>query len=271
MGTDKRLYSDLPIPPGEYLAEVLGARGISQAELARRIGRPTQAINEIIKGEKAIIPATALQLERALDVPAHIWTGLEARYQLIKARSEERKQLQKEAAYLPRTPYKELAELNCVERTRDTERKVRELQRFYGVSSLANLPAVRAYAALFRLGTTKDASAYALAAWLRCAEMRAREAKAGTFDRPALRAALRDIRRLTVKGPDEFVPELERQRACPAAPLPENLCPRGRLLDRSREGGPGAEHQGEMGGRILVQPLSRARAYSAPSGKDFHR
>ena len=48
MATEKRVYSDLPIPPGEYLAEVLEAKGMAQAELARRIGRPIQAINEII-------------------------------------------------------------------------------------------------------------------------------------------------------------------------------------------------------------------------------
>lgn len=88
MATEKRVYSDLPIPPGEYLAEVLDAKGMAQAELARRIGRPIQAINEIIKGEKAITPATALQLEKALDVSANIWVGLESRYQLIKARQE---------------------------------------------------------------------------------------------------------------------------------------------------------------------------------------
>ncbi len=210
MATEKRFYSDLPIPPGNYLAEVLGAKGMTQAELARRIGRPTQAVNEIIKGEKAITPATALQLERALDVPAHIWTGLEARYQLIKARLEERKQLEKETAYLARTPYKELTELGCVEKSRDREHKIRELHSFYGVSSLANLPAVKAYQASFRCGGARDASSYALAAWLRCAEMRAAELPADGFDKEKLRKSLNEIRVLSAKSPDEFVPVLRK-------------------------------------------------------------
>jgi hypothetical protein len=42
-------------------------------------------------------------------VPANIWVGLESRYQLIKARLEEKKHLQRESAYPPRTPYKQLA------------------------------------------------------------------------------------------------------------------------------------------------------------------
>jgi HTH-type transcriptional regulator/antitoxin HigA len=210
MGAEKRVYSDLPIPPGEYLAEVLAAKGMAQAELARRIGRPIQAVNEIIKGGKSITPATALQLERALDVPANIWVGLESRYQLIKARLEERKQLQRESAYLPRTPYKQLADLDCVRRTRDSEHKIRELHRFYGVSSLANLPGIKAYAASFRCGATREASSYALAAWLRCAELRAAEVPTDPFDKGKLREALGEIRALSKKKPAEFMPELER-------------------------------------------------------------
>lgn len=207
MAAEKRITSDLPIPPGEYLAEVLESKGMSQAELARRIGRPIQAINEIVKGAKAITPATALQFERALSVPAQIWTGLESRYQLIKARLEEKRQLEKESAYLEATPYRQLAELNCVKKDADKEQKVRELHRFYGVSSLANLPRIKAYGESFRWGgmRMRDASNFALAAWIRCAELRAAEVPVETFDKRKLRRSLGDIRALRAlsgKEPD---------------------------------------------------------------------
>ena len=45
--TEQRIQSDLAIPPGEYLLEVLEEVGMPQAELARRMGRPTQAVNEV--------------------------------------------------------------------------------------------------------------------------------------------------------------------------------------------------------------------------------
>ena len=82
-----RLRSDMPIPPGEFLREHLEESGMSQAELARRLGRPRQAVNEIIRGKKAITAETALQLERVLSTPAHIWLGLELEYRLVLARS----------------------------------------------------------------------------------------------------------------------------------------------------------------------------------------
>ena len=40
--------------PGALLAEELEARGLSQRELARRIGRPFQVVNEIARERKAI-------------------------------------------------------------------------------------------------------------------------------------------------------------------------------------------------------------------------
>ena len=86
MATKTDLYPDVAIPPGEYLAEEIEARGISQKELASRMGRPANAINEIVKGKKAITAETALQLEEVMpEVPARFWLNLETDYQLTKA------------------------------------------------------------------------------------------------------------------------------------------------------------------------------------------
>jgi HTH-type transcriptional regulator / antitoxin HigA len=210
MATKHGMYSDLPVPPGEYLVEVLEEKGISQAELARRIDRPTQAINEIVKGEKAITPATAIQLDRALGVPAHIWIGLESRFQLIKGRQEEERSLDKDRPYLKEIPYDQLADLACVRKTPDDKERIRELRGFYGVSSLPNLPSVRAYEASFRRGRGREASAYALGAWIRCAEVSAAKAAAEPFDKAKLRRALPVIRGLSSREPDIFLPELEK-------------------------------------------------------------
>ncbi len=53
---------DVVSPPGETLLEILEDRGMSQAELAERTGRPKKTINEIIKGKAALTPETAIQL-----------------------------------------------------------------------------------------------------------------------------------------------------------------------------------------------------------------
>ena len=62
------------------------ARGISQKELARRMGRPSNAINEIVNGKKGITAETALQLEEVMpEIPARFWLNLESDYQLTRA------------------------------------------------------------------------------------------------------------------------------------------------------------------------------------------
>ena len=86
-------YPDIAIPPGEYLEEEIGARGISQKELAKRMRRPVNAINEIIRGKKAITAATALQLEAVMpEIPARFWLNLETDYQLTRALIKRRQQ-----------------------------------------------------------------------------------------------------------------------------------------------------------------------------------
>ena len=78
-------YPDIAIPPGEYLAEEIEARGLTQKELAKRIGRPVNTINEIINGKKAITAETALQLESVMpEIPARFWLNLESDYQLTR-------------------------------------------------------------------------------------------------------------------------------------------------------------------------------------------
>ena len=86
MATRTDAYPDVAIPPGEYLLEEIEARSISQKELAKRMRRPVNAINEIINGKKAITAETALQLEMVMpEIPARFWLSLETDYQLTKA------------------------------------------------------------------------------------------------------------------------------------------------------------------------------------------
>jgi HTH-type transcriptional regulator / antitoxin HigA len=86
MVTRTKAYPNIAIPPGEFLLEEIQARGLTQKELARRMGRPINAINEIINGRKAITAETALQLEEVMpEIPARFWLNLETDFQLTKA------------------------------------------------------------------------------------------------------------------------------------------------------------------------------------------
>jgi len=77
------------IPPGETLLEEIEARGWTQADFAEITGRPTQAINEIITGKKAITPQTAIAFGNALGTSAEYWLNLESLYRLTLAKQDQ--------------------------------------------------------------------------------------------------------------------------------------------------------------------------------------
>lgn len=72
--------------PGALLAILLRDRGWSQATLAEAIGRPAQAISEIVTGKKRVTAATARQLETALGLSARVWMMLQAETDLERER-----------------------------------------------------------------------------------------------------------------------------------------------------------------------------------------
>jgi addiction module HigA family antidote len=67
-----------PTHPGEMLLhEFLIPWGMTQMELARRIGVSYPRVNEIVKGKRGITPDTALRLARLFNMTAEFWMGLQ--------------------------------------------------------------------------------------------------------------------------------------------------------------------------------------------------
>jgi len=205
-------YSDLAIPPGEYLEEVISELGMTKNELARRMNRPAPKLSAIFTGEKSITPDTALQLEKVVGVPAHIWTGLEAEYRLTLARNQEVMEMQRlreESHLVTRFRYAELVKLGFVDRKTKTTEKVRQLQQFFGVTSLRNIPAIKRYKVAFRQGTGKR-SPEATSAWLRIGELEGQKAEAKPFKQAVLKDALPSIRKMTRLRPEKFATQLRQ-------------------------------------------------------------
>ena len=67
-----------PTSPGEMLLhEFLIPWGMTQMELARRIGVSYPRVNEIVNGKRGITPDTALRLARLFNMTAEFWMGLQ--------------------------------------------------------------------------------------------------------------------------------------------------------------------------------------------------
>ena len=72
-----------PTHPGEILLEeFLRPLGLTQVDLAKRIGVPIQRVNEIVKGKRGVTPDTALRLEAALGASAQFWLNAQLAWDL---------------------------------------------------------------------------------------------------------------------------------------------------------------------------------------------
>lgn len=76
---------DYALHPGEYLAEVLEARSISEVEFAERTGLAPKTINLILSGKSNFSTEVALVFERTLGISANLLIGLLENYQLFHA------------------------------------------------------------------------------------------------------------------------------------------------------------------------------------------
>ena len=75
-----------PTHPGEMLLEeFLKPLGISQSQLAIRLGVSYPRLNEIVRGRRSVTPDTALRLARVLRMPADFWLGLQQDWDLWHA------------------------------------------------------------------------------------------------------------------------------------------------------------------------------------------
>jgi HTH-type transcriptional regulator / antitoxin HigA len=197
--------------PGETLQEVLEERGMSQAELAERTGRPKKTINEIINGKAAITPETALQFERVLGVPASFWNNRERRYREAQARAEEQERLEKQVAWLDQIPVKAMIKSGWIQCYQDKVEQLREVLNFFAIASPEQWQGIWCSTGVyFRQSQAFQSDFGNVAAWLRRGEIEAAEIPCATYNANKFREALQHIRALTVEPPEIFLPKVVR-------------------------------------------------------------
>ena len=69
-------------PPGEYLRDELEERGWTVAEFSEIIGRPIQAVSEILNAKQELAAETATAISEALGTTPEVWLNLQKRYRL---------------------------------------------------------------------------------------------------------------------------------------------------------------------------------------------
>jgi HTH-type transcriptional regulator/antitoxin HigA len=199
------------ILPGETLVDLLEEKGMTQAELAERMGRPLKTINEIIKGKTSITPETAIQLEGVFSVPASFWMNLESNYQVALARFNFEEKLKEEYKIAEKYPYKEMMKLNWIPGVKDMKEIVQSLLSFFGVISLKNVIEKNIFVgAQYRISAKKEYSKEAITAWLRKGVLESQKINTSDFDEKKLLDSILTIKSLMFSHSNEFMSQLTK-------------------------------------------------------------
>lgn len=199
--------------PGETLHELLDERGITQKDLAARMGRPIKTINEIVKGKAQITPDTAVELERALGLPAAFWNEREAHFRGYLARVHADQRATRWFAWLDELPIDNMMDAEALPKLRRTTGNRKQLLdaalKFFGVASPDEWKQVYAKPqAAYRRTREEQSDRGAIAAWLRLGELQAEQCDCAVFDARRFRETLNAIRKLTVEPPEQFQPTM---------------------------------------------------------------
>lgn len=212
MSKDIELAKALLSPPGDTLQEHLDFIGMNQNELAERMGRPKEKINDIIKGREPITTETAYQLEKVLDIPASFWMNRENEYRRELYELEQKETLEKQKNWASEFPLLEMKKMGVLPDFRYTVDLVEPLLKFFGIASEEEWKRIyvdEEVSVAFRVSLSHTQNPQALSAWLRIGELEVKEMDLPDFDKKKFRASLKSIKELAYKMPEGFEQQLK--------------------------------------------------------------
>jgi HTH-type transcriptional regulator/antitoxin HigA len=181
--------------PGWFIQCELDKRGWGQAALADVLDRPLAAVNEIIKGKRALTPEMAVALGRAFGQPPELWAHREAAYRLSLVKDAPDDETAKKARLFEAAPVRDLQRRCWINPAAQTANEIEsELTRFLGENPLTEMPT-----AVARKASRVLEFSNAQRAWLIQAGHLASKVNARKYSKPTLEAALPKIRKLAAK------------------------------------------------------------------------
>jgi addiction module HigA family antidote len=203
---------DYAIPPGGTLGDLLEERGMTQTELAQRLGVSLKHINQVVNGSASVSAELALGLEKVFSVSAGFWLNRESLYQAHIARREEQESLKRAESWAKRFPVSELRKRGFLPSEAKGPALVEALLRFLGTASPRQWEDLTVS---FRKSKRFESDPHALWAWLRVGELHAAEIECRPYDPDEFLDVLESARRFTRLDPSDWQERLVD--ACAAA------------------------------------------------------
>ncbi len=207
---DLELKKSLLSCPGDSIQEHIDTIGMSQAELAERLGRSVPKLNELIRGKAPITKETATRLEYVLSVSASFWINLERQYQDELLEIEQMEKLEQYKEWVSGFPLAAMKKLGIVPDTRDKTEIAESLLKYFRVASPDQWSAIYVGSSLaFKIALRHSAEPQAISVWLRLGELQAEHITVVAFDKKALRDKLDAFKKISYYHSEDWLEQLQ--------------------------------------------------------------
>lgn len=206
-----KLKRDLLSVPGDTIQEHIDFIGMSQAELAERIGRSVPKLNELIKGKSSITRETAQKLEFVLGVSASFWLNLEKQYQEELLEIEKLEELSQSIEWIKGFPLEALKKLGFLPDSKDKIAVKEALLKFFRVASVSDWDTIyTAKATLsYKIDLRHSTEPKVIATWLRLGELDADKINVSGFDKKLLSESISRLQVLMCEHPQDWLGQLQ--------------------------------------------------------------
>jgi len=210
MGKEYAFQPDYSVHPGEFLEDIIESRNLTKRDVAQRLDVNPSLITNITACKKPIGPELAIKLEHVLGVSRNIWINMNSDYRMFQEKQKEKERLKNRENWVKEFPIKFLKKLNLIPNTANYQKLAAALLDFFGISA----PEVwdkyyGTQAAQLRQSQAFDYDPKALETWIRAGEKFAEEEVIESYDKKLFRKNLKEIKNLTQKEPEEFIPKMK--------------------------------------------------------------
>lgn len=211
--------------PGDTIQETLQEIGMSQAELAERLGRTPKYVIDLLKGNAHITSEIASGLEKILGPSAEFWLNLERSYQdeLMEIQILE---FENECiSWVSKFPLADLKKLGYLPKSKKKNDFVNPLLSFFRVANPNQYEEIyynESVSYKIELKFAQDPEA--ISVWLRLGEIDADNIELNTFNKKRLKASIDTIKDISYRMPNSWMDDLRSSLASAGVAISYTPC-----------------------------------------------
>ena len=197
--------------PGYYLSEILEDMGITQAEFATRLGTNTKTLSYLINGQTNITNDLAKKLSIMLGTSEELWLNLQNVYDQKLIEIEKEKDFDKQQAVARLIDYSYFIKVAGLPKAKSINEKIENLCGYLKVADL-RIMLKPDFLVNCRTGISEvnEKNIVNSRAWVQTAINCSQKIETDKYDAEKLKSHLSEIRDMTVKEPEEFIPRMNQ-------------------------------------------------------------